>query len=326
MEKLRYSAVKDRLARQCSSSGLPSSSSRVLDYVNRAQEELMLHGDFQFSTATYQFRIFNKFLVLPGDVDSVINMAVNDTPFVVSAPWYEWSPTGPGPQSEDRQRTFKTAVDKGYRCTVRDIPNEEGKTYTIRAESKVPEASATIRIFGYDENGEWVKSLENGIYVDGELLTIPSVNPPYIAETTHKFSAISGVIKSETARTITLWAHDGTESTFLAQYASKETDPNYQSYFLPNVNTDDTVVTARCRRRYAPVTGDDDYLFITVLPALENMIRAIVYRESGNGQLYAIHRNMAVDLLNKEHKRTRGRHKNPGVAVFGTGFKLPNVR
>ena len=54
-----------------------------------------------------------------------------------------------------------------------------------------------ILLLGYDDNEQWIRTLVNGSYTDGEYLTLNAANPP---TTANYFSSIKGVQFTVTPR------------------------------------------------------------------------------------------------------------------------------
>ena len=83
----------------------------------------------------------------------------------------------------------------------------------------------------------------------------------------------------------------------------------------------DRVVRARCRRRFIPVSADNDVLIIGNELALVEMMIAQWKRQNGNIDEYASHKMVAVDLMRKEAVAHNGRTRTPAIS-FSRGWGL----
>jgi len=330
MVKRVFKDVKAELAKGLARSGVSATDSRVMEYLNEATEELMT-GEYAGVVDRYSMRTYHHMLVLPGNLDSILNLTVDKSHYELKAPWFEMDAWGPGPQSNADNAAGYNCIDRGETCSFREIPNEEGKTYKLRFYVEGDESGVEIIAQGYDSSGKWIRSTSGSEVIDGEKLTLPNASSAFFVETSSTFSFLETIIKGRTSRFVYVYAWDGTTETQIAQYAPQETLPSYRKYFIQGINDDDDIpstVIARCRRRFVPVVADNDPLIISNLPALKLAVRSVSLRDQNNYDEARNLMNEAHIMLQRETKAYRGNATGPAVTFnrsFGMGA-LPCIR
>lgn len=303
MVRRLYRDVKAQLARIAGTTGFALNDARFLGMLNTATEELMNEGDWPGVVDRYKFAAYEGTVSLPGDLDRVMGIAKDYTPVEMRSPWFEFEQGGPGPQ--DAFTGLDVLLDRGEAATFRDIPNTGGP-WTLRItadqiDERVDGARPKIRVLGYKTNGDWVRTEVDGEMIDGAEFEIKGDASPYYVDSDFTWAHIEAVIKPVTKGFVRLWITDGTDTLNIAQYAPRETLPSYRRYFLPNVSSDEASnILLRCRRRFVPVTGDNDFLIISNIAALECMMLAVQGRATDNTQKYVSNKALAVELLKKE--------------------------
>jgi hypothetical protein len=323
MPRVLYKDLKTELARIAGATGFAATDSRFLTRFNKATQEIMNEGDFPGVVDRYAFIAYDGYITLPGDLDRIMGIATNGTPIELRSPWYEFVQDGPGPQGD--YSGMELGLDRGEVATFRDIPT--GVPSTIRVYGTVDERISgdrpIITLRGYDSDGEWVRTQDgDGNWIDGLEVEIDGDSVLKYIETGILWSKIESVIKPETRGTVQLWAYDGTDELHLANYAPRETRPSYRRYFFPHLQAERAhPVLLRARKRYLPVAGDNDWVIITNLPAMECMLTALQKREAGEMGEYMQAKALAVDILNKEAIAYHGKAIKPAL-TFTRGFSI----
>jgi hypothetical protein len=81
----------------------------------------------------------------------------------------------------------------------------------------------------------------------------------------------------------------------------------YRRYAIPGFeNTEGSVVTVLAKRKFIPVTSDDDDLIVTNLGALKMMAIAIEKEENNNLDEAMKYEAKALDLLREELREVQG--------------------
>lgn len=293
-----YVEVRDYIGRPI---GLCGDNPDLLPLVNEASEVLWAAGDWIHKMARYKMRVIqgcngNIFITWPPQVETIEAIQSCNAPIGVRNIYFEFISNGPGNLDTANQiaayQTYglngwygggRLLGDRDEVCTSEDVwPGSK----LIKAYNSLPaDDDVQIILMGYDDNNQWIRTLVNGSYVDGEYLTLSAASPP---STANFFSSITGVQFSKTPRngtvTITEVAtlNSNTERT-LSTYGYNEEVPIYRRSILTgfeNTNCCSTVV-ALCRMRYQPIINDTDYLQIGNIAALKTMLISLNKRDNG---------------------------------------------
>jgi hypothetical protein len=127
--------------------------------------------------------------------------------------------------------------------------------------------------------------------------------------TVNAFRSIDAINKSPTKGWVRVYAVDPTTGAeyCIAILAPDETLPQYRRYAIPGFeNEEGSAVTVLAKRKFIPVTGDDDDLIVTNLGALKMMAIAIEKEENNNLVEAQVYEEKAVDLLKEELREVDG--------------------
>jgi hypothetical protein len=330
--------------------------------LNQATEELMNEGDWPGVVDRYYFVTQNHHIILPYFLDRIMGVAINDRPYSMRSPWFEFVEYGPGPQNDNTCKWVDNVLDRGEIPIQTIFPNEANGPWNLFIEAEVEEGTvsgtaiipAKMIVQGNAPNGRQVRTMHGTSYAWGEQFELDPVTP-YITYGTAVFTGITGVIKPLTNGYIKLWASNGTiaDDVLLATYTPNETAPSYHAYFLPSLkecligvsacwsccgsettgnnavqNNGELRVLVRGRKRFIPVLNDNDFLIISNLPALIAMMMALIKREQSDPQGYAAYKINAIDIMQKEAASYRGKTTTPPITVMGgsTFGTMPYVR
>lgn len=321
-----FGQLKAEIARVCGVSGMAVTDPRVMEKTNLAVEELLNEGDFPWTVERLIFRVYCGNIVLPTAFDRVMSMSVDGVPQQINSPWYEmtsfsgwdwnWSNIGHGWWNDgftlDRDEVFQ----------FRDIPRDQ--VYILSVSTQLPEEEgATILFKSYDSALSPITTLVSGEWIEGQRIAL-SQAPVLGSQPT---SQIYGIVKPVTRGEVYVYAigqSDGAR-VHIGTYAPKDTSPFYRSYKIVGSWLDGCgCVLARCRRRYSPVTNDDDLVLCGNIPALKKMVQAVWYGDAGEPEKYAQYKAIAVDILKKEAMAYRGKSRVPAI-TFTRGFGLGSV-
>jgi hypothetical protein len=139
-----------------------------------------------------------------------------------------------------------------------------------------------VLIQGYDENNQWIRTLDAGTWIDGFYLTLAA---PFV-DSTFDVNSITGVQKPLTNGNILMYSVDllGVQKA-LGVYEPTETVAGYRRYFIQNFagascpSCDTKSVSGIAKLNHMPVSVPLDYLYLTNLPAIKEMAMAIRYFE-----------------------------------------------
>lgn len=339
--------VRAAVAAVAGATGMPVTNSLVVTYLNMAIQELMNEGAFPGVVDRWKIRSYSGTIVLPPELDMLLEFTVDGVPNTIMSPWAEFVNYGPAMAEDILPRSTAyinrtwwgmqggNLYDRGELPVYTEIPVSDGSCscsdipvgpWTIRQYATVEETAdiyATVQ--GLDEDGLIVRtqvptSDGSGMeWINGER--IPISNGSSFFESTENFSKITAYTKPETNGYVRITAWNGTDEVELSNYAPWETTPSYHHYFSPQlaqlnrVGGDPClrVVLARARKRFVPVEEDTDVLIIGNVLALKEMVIAQWKREAGALDEYAAHKQTAIDIMKKESLAYTGKVRIPAL-------------
>jgi len=302
--KLLLKDVKPVCAKMLS---MASTDTRVVDYINEAQERLMYKGKWPGTYVRYELIESNGAITWPRQLETIEAVAISGASGKVRDSWYEFLESGPG-LLDTANNDALTLIDRGEAPSFQDILIEDDKEKLLRVKYTDGEtATATIILQGYDENGDWVRSVDGGNVIDGVKVTLTggalqSTTGLYILDTTQKFTELSAVIKDVTKYPVKLFEieSEGTVTErALGHYEPDETKPHYRRSLipgLPDTNTS-TTVTVVGKARFIPAINDNDWLFINIKPAVKEMVMSISLAEKNMLEEAIAFEQRAVGML-----------------------------
>jgi len=266
-----------------------STDADVVSYLNEAQQRLLNRsGEPVGSTMRYRFCTDDQCIVLPRQIRTVIKGAWCNVPARVLPEWYDFDPNGWG-QLDGNFFMGEAVVDRGTECKFADFTY--GMTdRKIKITTDVAEDSGTyLWLYGYDENGQWIRTSIGGTYYDGERYDLGSGVAGY---TTNFFTSLTRTKKDDTKGIVRGYEYDTTTPEVvkaLFRYEPTESDPIYRKIMLPYASeyctcSDDSDVTTRpitlyVKLQHIPVAADNDAFVIGNLAALKLMAMAIQAEE-----------------------------------------------
>ena len=321
---------------------------RCASFCNEATNRLLIAGGETGWYGTWQKVVFSvdpldPYITLPRQIARLINLDVCRFPVRIQNEFYEFLEAGVGlqPQGTCGCPTpcgVLESYDRGNVPTFRDI-TATGNPKLIRVYlTNDRDHEHRVLVQGLDQNGNVIRTLDNGIDTNGEYLVLED---PF-TDSSFFFSKITGVQKDITAGDVRIYQVDSVtgEQVLLSLMEPSETVGWYRRYFingLCNVCCSGEIASAQgcsvtvpttsqvvgmAKLEFIPVMVDTDYLLIGNLPAMKSECMAVRYEESDNEKSIAMgelkHRQ-AIKFLNKELVHYVGRER-PAVnyAPFGT--------
>lgn len=250
----------------------------------------------------------------PRQVASIEALAVNHQPITLRNNWFEYLQTGFGIRTTGNSSELQL-MDRGRSPVFLDMTDFSS---TLRVYSEVSEsASAKLLVQGYDENGNWIRTLDNGTWVDGEYITISTTPTGSI----NIFTTITGVQKPVTNGPVHLAKVTGESVVVpIGYYEWDETLPDYRRSIIPGLGdapqyvcgsgdplTDKRVVRAVVKLDHIDVRRDTDWFVLGNLPALKNAAKAVQLEEQQNVGEAARYFGEAIRLLEVELTHYQGK-------------------
>lgn len=257
---------------------------RFADLCNRAHDLLLEHGSWWGTEQECNLAINDSCVTMPAPIANIEGVRACDSPVAIENQWYRMTP-GFNPQLMSDCASSSLWLE--YRDQVPTFTQLKDPVILRCFISQDSDIGRTIKFIGYDQNGKWIRSRQNGLWQDGELLTLAQ---PYV-ETVNQFKSITAIVKQETDDMVRVFSHPRNVAGPLnpvGLYHYYETCPSYQRYKvmgwcgLNQGCASCRVVTARVKLAFVPVKYDDDIFLIQNRQALEYAVQAMKAIDDGN--------------------------------------------
>jgi len=254
--------------------------------VNRSQERLLTcreAGDTGwfgcYAEMAFDVAAATPYLTLPRGVARIIRLDMANQWTPVRNQWYEYLEFGSGRWPKLTQATPATFCDSGAvqalrRNTVATKSPLTTPGYTLRFMSDSADDGKKVMVSGKDASGQPIRSLNNGVSVNGIFVTLasPFVDLIYPSTTAqYEVSEITGLQKEVTQYAVSVYeVNIATSATnLLVQMEGGETVAAYTRYYLDTLPTLPTgQVNAMVKLDLIPVRVPTDYLLIQSIEAL----------------------------------------------------------
>lgn len=296
----------------------PIGRQRLFDKITEAME--MLANKSQWDGLDGYIDIMSDqrgYVSLPRKVEVPIGINYCRTPTQMRSRWYEFHMNG-------------LNIDGGEAGTCGGGFWDDYGDYPVINETTTPmklfaltsfqvDIASKMRAYGYNPSGEWIRTKEHGVYVDGEKVPITlrsnASEPVNIPVTANQFNMITRVSKDATNKHLELWGavpnYDPANFTsppvanptnpanpiFLAVYDAEETEPMFRRIKVP---TWVTWVRMRYRTSTLKITKMSDVLNMRSKTAIVTMMRALKALESGQLDVAEGYDKIAVRLISEE--------------------------
>lgn len=298
--------------------GVVPADTRVVLYVNEAIERLLPKGKWVGTVQRYKLCTTDSCITWPRQIETIEAFALCRVPGTVRNGWYEFDGNGYG-ILESCDCNGNQLIDRDEAVCFEDM---KGTDHKIRVTAVVTEDSgARILLQGYDENNEWIRTQDGGLWVDGEYVAINTTG----TLTTKIFTVLTGVQKPTTNGPVRLFDYNPTAVTNIpiAFYEADERRPVYRRSMVPGLSgmsgcncacsedadeetTNLKSVVVRAKMRFIPAVNDTDYLIVTFAPAIKDMVQSILKRERNLIAEAAAWEQSAIAGLNDQLKSYDG--------------------
>lgn len=300
---MTFAMIKKAIAAELAVS---MSDSRVVDAVNEAQDRLIKGGKWKGCYQRYRFCVRDGCLTLPREVDGIEAFAVGCGVGTVRNEWFEFLENGPGLVAEDACIGTQL-IDRGLACAFDDVKGT-GKRLAVYSEvTEAPSAKIILRF--HNNNGQWVRTQQDGEWQDGEALALPAAGAYVYTTNECAAGGLVAVIKPLTNGTIRLYEQTITGGALkpLGYYAPNELVPRYRRALIPNLSSmacgdcENATVDVMAKLNHVPIVGkDNDLLVIRNFGALKLAAKAIKHEASNDFQAAAIWWSAAQNELDRE--------------------------
>lgn len=319
---------------------LSATDSRLVTYLNEAVRRLLPKGKWVGTYTRDTLCLNQNCITWRRQYETIEAWWECKNPGRIRNEFFETNPNSFG-LMDAGSAISRELVDRGSGfCQQRDIyVASKIRLYPAYA----ADAGKTVLVQGYDPTGEWIRTPAGVGTNNGELLTLAL---PYV-ETANFFNppGMFRVQKPVTKGPVTAYSVDPVTAalTKIAYWEPDETLPDYRRSLVPGLDAagscgtgkncdgsddtscDQTQITVLAKLKFIPAVNDTDYLLIGNLPALKEMVQAILKGERGLLDESEAHEVRAVRLLEEELMS----HEGSGVtqpfkvedsALFGAGY------
>ena len=322
--------------------GIAPTDPRLIQWLNEATQRLIFEGKYFNTTGRFNICVTNGCITLPRGIATIEAVNVNGRPTPLRDFWYEFLANGLG------TRESQTAGGNGGTCcpgccgingaiyrgrfpTFTDITGTTSKVNFVC--DLAVDVGNTVIVFGYDQNNNWIRTIQNGVYADGEVIALAQSSG---TTSVNYFSVVTGV-QFQTAMSGQSWLYGyntGTSPvtlTMLGHYQYDEVNPSYPRYFFPSIQSptssssgcQTTKVEMVAKLEYMPVKNPTDYLIIGNLPALKEIMTAIKKAENEPvsttaNQIIASGLILAKAILDAELDHETGSGRVIGMTIVGS--------
>lgn len=315
--RLNFAQIKNTIGQPIN---LCADSPDLLSMLNEAMETLWPITEFPGKRIWYSIALTpdpcnnSLCVVWPRRIEVVDKIALCNWPLKVRPEWFEFSENGLGIHTMHSCDRF--LLDRGEVCVIADII---GSTSKIKVIPKVTElAGLRILIQGYDENGDWIRTQDSGVWIDGEYVSIDIASP---ATSVNYFTKVVSVQKPLTNGNVKMYAIEDVTSntTLLGDYEPDEFLPVYRKSILTSANSGSCEkIDALVTQRFIPIQGKDtDQILPACFPALQMMLIGINKKQTGDINGYTQFYQVAVKLLMENAKQYRGNGSYKSIDFVG---------
>ena len=297
---------------------------RIIAIVNEAQERLLTKGIWWSTYAKYRMAAYDSMITMPPQLATIESIALNHQPIQIHDLWFEFLDNGFGTRTPSQLGTaggttlggktgcygIPEANFRGNFPTFRDLtPNSDAKKIIIVCDllaDITATSTVTVTVLGYDQNGNWVRTIQNGLYTDGEVIAL--AQSPGTTSVNY-FSSITD-IQFSAARSGQCWLYEldtvTSVQTLTGWYQWYETRPSYGRWLIPSIGTptgscvppanapqtwtqgeipapstscNPALIEVIGKKAFIPVSIPTDYLIIDCIPALKFMCQAVKKEE-----------------------------------------------
>lgn len=319
---LRASRIPNRL-------GVCATDPRVLQWANSAMERLITLGHWWGTCQRMLICATDGCITMPREVATLEAVAICNRPVPIHDFWFEFLENGGGIRTTNscwreanyrgRFPTFNSIIGLNKKLNfVCDVPDDIGKQ---------------VLALGYDQNLNWIRTQQNGVWSDGELIAYAQGAG---TNSVNLFSSVTDLqIPATMAGQSWLYEYDTTALTqrLIGHYQAGETRPAYGRYFFPSINSSVAAqspcgtipIEAMAKLEFIPLVNDTDYLIIGNLPALEEMMVALMRAEDQTDSvsantILATATTTARGILDAELDHYLGSGRRIGIDIVGSSI------
>jgi hypothetical protein len=328
--------------------GICATHPALAPWTNNAQERLLNKGHWINTTVRVAMCATSGCVTLPVQVATLEKAAICGRPIPVHDIYFEFLEGGWGTRNGSNAScasgTGSGTCGGGGSCGIQEadyrgrfptqsdiIPLKKQLNFVCDFSTDV---GKTVLALGYDDNGNWIRTQQNGIYQDGELIALAQSAG---TNSVNNFSLITDIqLPGNMDGQSWLYEYDTVALTrrLISHYQYFETRPSYPRYFIPSINACQLAANLSCpsmlieaivKLAFIPVKNPTDYLIIENLPAMQEMMVGIKNAENEEDGvkrqgIIESATASAVNLLNEEADHYLGSGRRIGMEVVGSSL------
>jgi hypothetical protein len=331
--------MNSRIPNAC---GVAPGDSRLYQWANEATNRLIFLGKWFDATGRFNICVTNGCVTLPRGIATPEAININGQPTAIRDFWYEFLANGLGTRESQCAGGsggnswpgccgMNEAIYRGRFPTFADITGTTSKVNFV-CDLSVDVGNEVI-VFGFDQNNNWIRTVQNGVYADGEVIALAQSSGTI---SQNYFSIVTGVqFQDPMSGQSWLYGYDTSTSpatvTMLGHYQYDEVNPSYPRYYFPSIRCPSnsstgcqtTKVEMIAKLEYMPVRVPTDYLILGNLPALKEMMVALKKSENEPdnvkaNQIIASGMMLAKQILDDELDHETGSGRTIGMTVIGS--------
>lgn len=290
---------------------MPNCDDRFLTLVNEAIQRLVMRESSWYDLHyRYHITATGGLVTWPREIANVASIAKCCHPIASRDMWFEFLESGFGLRGTCTNTDgtpncgcWDEALDRGVSPLFTDLSG----SYKVKLYCDLASDNTDVVIVkGYDQDGNWVRTLYSGSYIDGERIAASTTGT--LSTTT--FSSITNIIKPVSDGAFRLYEYDSTDASqsLIGTYQWDETVPMYRRTYVGGIcGTDDSArIDVIAKREFIPARNDNDVLMIGSFPAIKAMAMAIKAEDQNDLTIAAAHEARAFRILDDEAKHYLG--------------------
>lgn len=347
--KLTFADAKN--SRLPDSIGACADDVRFRDVLNEALERLMYEGHWHNTVQRVRFCATDGCITQPPQIATIEKVAICGQPVTLRTQWHEFMDNGWGTRNATQNCSSNSSscsgspwngwcsgsdgLPRGYFPTFSDITGTNKKVILVC--DLLSDVGKEVLVLGYDENGNWIRTIQDGSIQDGEIILLAQSGG---TTSTNFFSAITDIQFNE-ARDGQTWLYELNSDTsvqrMIGVYQAFETRPNYARFYFAGIisgtssggSCNQTMVEALVKLNFWPVKVDTDYLCIPCLPALKDFMMALNAAENEPNAVEKVRITTAglasaKSILNSQLQHFTGDGAVPTITVLGSSIYADN--
>lgn len=318
---MRVTLADLRASRIPAALGICATDSRLVAWLNEATERLLRKGKWWGTAPRFRICICNGCVTLPRAIAVIEAVAVCGRHVPIHDQWFEFLENGAGIQGSSR--TCEPAADcVGHFPSFADICGTNKKVSLIC--DLASDVGKEVLVLGFDANGNWIRTTQNGLIRDGEVIALAQGAGTLSANLFSQVTDLQGPDGLDGQWWLYEYNTTDTTTRMIGAYQYDEIRPSYARYRIAGlIGNTSNAVDIIGKLDFIPVKNDSDYLILGNIPALKDMMTALKDAEmessmTSRASIIAAGMALAVDSLESELSHYSGDGRKIGITIQGS--------